>query len=205
MISPYKLASVLLRYPDAELARARPEIHAAVAALPEGPQRAGLERFCAEWGAADAAHYVEVFDLKRRASLHLTFFTHGDTRKRGMALLRLKKLYRAAGWPWESRELPDYLPGMLEFAAVAEDGRGEALLAEHRAELELLRRALHDLGSPYAHVVDAVVAELPGLDPSGWDEVRRLMREGPPTEEVGLETLQPFAPGDVMPDLEVRR
>ena len=45
------------------------------------------------------AHYVETFDLRRRASLYLTYYAHGDTRERGMALLRLKKLYRAAGLP----------------------------------------------------------------------------------------------------------
>ena len=97
---------------------------------------------CAGWtgrATALAARYVETFDLRRRASLYLTYYAHGDTRERGMALLRLKKLYRAAGLPLDCAELPDHLPVMLAFAALAPAGHGEALLAEHRAAIELLR------------------------------------------------------------------
>ena len=140
--------------------------------------------------------YVETFDLRRRASLHMTYYAHGDTRERGMALLRLKKLYRAAGLPLDSGELPDHLTVMLAFAALAPDGYGEALLAEHRPAIELLRLSLHDLGSTYAHVLDAVAALLPALSVSERSEVARLARDGPPDEAVGLE---PYGPPEAMP------
>ena len=191
---PWALLSYLLRYPDAEVAAARPELEAEVAALPEGPVRASLERFLAGW-SADPAHYVATFDLRRRASLHLTYYAHGDTRERGMALLRLKKLYRAGGLPLDSTELPDHLAIMVAFAALAPPGHGEALLAEHRASIELLRLSLHDLDSPYAHVLDALAALLPALTVSERGEVERLAREGPPEEAVGLE---PYGPPEAM-------
>lgn len=197
--TPWALLSFLLRYPDARVAAARVEVAGEVAALPEGPQRAALERFLAAWtpdATAFAARYVETFDLRRRASLHLTYYAHGDTRGRGMALLRLKKLYRAAGLPLDCAELPDHVAVMLAFAALAPPGHGEALLAEHRPALELLRLSLHDLSSPYAHVLDAVAAGLPELGVHERAEVARLAREGPPEEAVGLE---PFAPSDVVP------
>jgi len=143
-----------------------------------------------------AARYVETFDLRRRASLHLTYYAHGDTRERGMALLRLKKLYRAAGLPMESSELPDHLTVMLAFAALAAPAQGEALLAEHRPAIELLRLSLHDLQSPYAHVLDAIAAGLPALTVTERGEVARLAREGPPDEAVGLE---PYGPPEAMP------
>ena len=113
-----------------------------------------------------------------------------------MALLRLRRLYRAAGLPMTSSELPDHLPVMLAFAAVAPPGHGEALLGEHRAAIELLRLSLHDLASPYAHVLDAVAAFLPPLSVSERGEVARLAREGPPDEAVGLE---PYGPPEAMP------
>lgn len=197
--APWALLSYLLRYPTTAVAAARPELAGEVAALPNGPIRAALERFMAGWtgdGTALAARYVETFDLRRRASLELTYYAHGDTRERGMALLRLKKLYRAAGLPMESAELPDHLTVMLAFAALAPAGHGEALLAEHRPALELLRLSLHDLDSPYAHVLDAVVAPLPALTVSERSEVARLAREGPPEEAVGLE---PYGPPEAMP------
>jgi nitrate reductase delta subunit len=193
--APWALLSFVLRYPDGRVAAARGEVEAEVAALPEGDVRSALERFLDGW-TADAAHYVETFDLRRRASLHLTYYAHGDTRERGMALVRLKKLYRMAGLPMESDELPDHLTVMLAFAAVAEPGRGEALLGEHRAAIELLRLSLHDLASPYAHVLDAVAACLPPLSVKERGEVARLAREGPPEEAVGLE---PYGPPEAMP------
>jgi nitrate reductase delta subunit len=191
---PWALLSFLLRYPDARVAGARAPIEAELAALPDGPVRASLEAFMARWvddETALAARYVETFDLRRQATLELTYYAHGDTRERGMALLRLKKLYRAAGLPMESEELPDHLTVMLAFAALAPEGYGEALLAEHRPAIELLRLSLHDLGSPYAHLLDAVAACLPALGVKERSEVARLAREGPPGEAVGLE---PYGP-----------
>jgi nitrate reductase delta subunit len=198
-VKPWALLSYLLRYPGVEVAAARPELHAEVAALPRGPVRDALERFLTAWSGDQtelAAHYVETFDLRRRASLELTYYAHGDTRERGMALLRLKKLYRAAGLPMESPELPDHLTVMLAFAALVENGRGEQLLAQHRPSIELLRLSLHDLESPYAHVLDALAALLPRLTVSERSEVARLAREGPPEEAVGLE---PYGPPEAMP------
>jgi nitrate reductase delta subunit len=200
MTPPWALLSFLLRYPDERVADARDELAAEVAGLPPGPVRDALDDFMAGWtgdATALAARYVETFDLRRRASLYLTYYAHGDTRERGMALVRLKKLYRVAGFPMESDELPDHLTVMLAFAALAPPGMGEALLAEHRPAIELLRLSLHDLGSPYAHVLDAVTACLPSLSVSERGEVARLAREGPPDEAVGLE---PYGPPEAMPE-----
>lgn len=198
--APWALLSFLLRYPDEEVVGRRAEIAAAVGELADAGYRAPIDRFLAgsetDQGAAAAA-YVETFDLRRRASLNLTYYAHGDTRERGMALLRLKKLYRVAGLPLESPELPDHLAVMLAFASLAPDGYGEALLAEHLPAIELLRLSLHDLESPYAHLLDAVVAGLPPLGVAERAEVARLAREGPPDEAVGLE---PYGPPEAMPE-----
>jgi len=196
---PWALLSYLLRYPDRGLASAGPELRAEIAELPPGAVREALVRFMASWSDSHtvlAARYVETFDLRRRATLELTYYAHGDTRERGMALLRLKKLYRAAGLPLDSAELPDHLTVMLAFAALAPPGHGAAVLAQHRAGIELLRLSLHDLGSPYAHVLDAIAALLPALSVSQRSEVARLAHDGPPDEAVGLE---PYGPPEAMP------
>lgn len=198
---PYKLLSVLLRYPDERLAAAHDEIAAAVDELPRrAPEREPLERFLAYLLATEplelAQHYVETFDLRRRSSLYLGWYLHGDTRKRGMALLRLKRLYAAAGLELAADELPDYLPLVLEFAALAPPGAGETLLRENRAALELLRTNLRETESPYAELLDALCAGLPRLTALERERVRRLAADGPPSEQVGLE---PFAPPEAMP------
>jgi nitrate reductase delta subunit len=194
-----KLLSLLLQYPSEELLAARAELRGEAAELPggRGPKeiREFLEWYCATPPAELEARYVETFDFTKRASLHLTYHTFGDRRQRGMALLNLKQRYAAAGLDLLDGELPDYLPVMLEFAALAPEA-GTAALARHREALELVRAALHEAASPWALVLDAVCAGLPPLTRLQGARVRKLAAEGPPFEEVGLE---PFAPPEVMP------
>lgn len=202
----YKLSSLLLQYPDEDLRSAQREIIDLVAELPRTPAAAALERFCDWWTQTDpltvAEHYVQTLDLNKRSGLYLTFYGEGDKRERGAALLRLKRLYRAAGLPLAGTELPDYLPVMLEFAADAPPGYGEVVLREHHAALELVRLSLGEHESPYAHLIDAVCLTLGSPSASDRARVYKLAASGPPQELVGLE---PFAPPEVMPTAEARR
>jgi nitrate reductase delta subunit len=203
----YRLCSLLLSYPDEELLGARDALRGAVADLPRSAAADSLGRFLDWWERTDsveiAQHYVETIDLHKRSGLYLTFYSDGDKRERGSALLRLKRLYRAAGLPLEgTSELPDYLPVMLEFAAAASEGRGEIVLREHRAALELVRLSLRDLGSPYADLLDAICETLGAPSAAERALAGRLAASGPPQELVGLE---PFAPPEVMPEVEARR
>jgi nitrate reductase delta subunit len=188
--APYHLLSLALDYPTSDLD----------AALAAEPPDTASEPFLA-WSrerplAERQRRYVETFDLDRRATLHLTYYLLGDTRKRGLALLRLKRLYTAAGLPLDTNELPDYLPALLEFAALAPDGYGAALLEEHRLALELLRLRLAEQESPWTCLLERLCASMPRLLAPERDRLARLLAEGPPGERVGLE---PFAPPEVMP------
>jgi nitrate reductase molybdenum cofactor assembly chaperone NarJ/NarW len=202
----HKLCSLLLQYPDQELLDARVELSTAVRELPATPARDALQRFCAWWGSEDPLalqqHYVETFDLDKRCGLYLGFYGEGDRRERGSALLRLKRLYRAAGLPLEGTELPDYLPVMLEFAAAAPSGRGSIVLREHRAALELVRASLRERQTPYADVLEAVCVTVGEISAADRARGVKLAASGPPQELVGLE---PFAPPEVMPSAEARR
>ena len=190
--SPFKLASVLLQYPTTALFEGVDLLDAAAAEAPRA-SREPFGRFLAWLRSTPpdqvAKHYVETFDLRRRCALYLTYYRYGDTRKRGMAMLGFKAAYRAAGLEPDEGELPDYLPLVLDFAAL--HARGEKLLRAHRADLELLLRALRQAGSPYAGVVEAVCTQLPALRRPDLALVRRAWADGPPGEDVGLE---PFAP-----------
>jgi nitrate reductase delta subunit len=191
-VSPFKVASVLLQYPTVALFDGLGQLAEAVREGPRATQRPFgifLEWLSGTSPDTVARHYVETFDLRRRCALYLTYYRYGDTRKRGMAMVAFKAAYRAAGLSPRDDELPDYLPMVLDFAG--SHPRGEKLLRAHRADLELLLRALRDVPSPYAHVVEAVCARLPALRRPDEALVRRFWESGPPAEEVGLE---PFAP-----------
>jgi len=175
----WQAAAHLLAYPDERFWRRLPLIKEAAE-----PYFAGFLGRAAELGSGElAAHYVETFDLDRRCCLYLTYYTDGDTRRRGASLAALKGRYRAAGWELMDDELPDFLPVVLEFAAL--DPAGAALLAEHRVALELLLAALTARRSPYAHVIGTVCAALPPLTDAQRAAARRSASAGPPAETVG--------------------
>jgi nitrate reductase delta subunit len=193
----YKLASVLLQYPTGALFDGLGELGAFAATTSPRPARDAFTRFLDWLGttapAEVAQHYVQTFDLRRRCALYLTYYRYGDTRKRGLAMVAFKTAYRDAGFVPSEAELPDYLPMVLEFAALSD--RGGRLLRCRRGDVELLRRALARAESPYEDVVAAVCAQLPRLTRGELRQVLAAWETGPPREEVGLE---PFAPPDYL-------
>jgi nitrate reductase delta subunit len=166
-----------------------PDLRTAAASLP-GRLGEPLELVLAYLDSAEpsaaAAHYVETFDLRRRCCLYLSYYTHGDTRRRGLALLAFRRVYRAAGLQISDGELPDHLAAVLEFSAAGHTDAAVELLVANRAGVELLWRALVELGTPYAHAVAAVRASLPPAGPGDLKAARELAEQGPPVEQVGL-------------------
>lgn len=191
-----KLVSVLMQYPTSAHFEGLPLLCELTGQTPR-KVRDHLGTFVQWLGytAPDevARHYVKTFDLRKRCALYLTYYRYGDTRNRGMALIEFKSAYRSAGFTPDEYELPDYLPMVLDFAALCE--RGQRLLHGHRADLELLRKALDEAESPYAELLAAVLASLPALGRRELKQVLAAWQTGPPTEDVGLE---PFAPPDYM-------
>jgi nitrate reductase molybdenum cofactor assembly chaperone NarJ/NarW len=187
----WQAASLCLSYPDEALLSRGRLLRQAVseAALDQLPNFAGLldcletTRLCEL-----QTNYVEIFDLSRKYALHLSYWTDGDTRRRGEVLAGFKSRYRASGYLGNLRgELPDHLPVVLEYAAVVDPKDGAALLQEYRPSLELLRLALRDRSPAYAGIIRAICSTLPGESPRDRQAVFAIARTGPPTESVGLE------------------
>ncbi|MEU8307342.1 nitrate reductase molybdenum cofactor assembly chaperone [Actinomadura sp. NPDC048955] len=196
----FQAGSLLLSHPDPETWHERTGAVRAAAPLLQARLADPLLRFCdavegVPWVDL-AARYFATFHRTRRRTLDLTYYTDGDTRRRGASLARVKAVMREHGWEPGDGGLPDFLPTLLEFAARCGEP-GERLLAEHRPALDLLWHALDDHGSPYADVLLTVREALPG-GPTRADRaaVRELARTGPPAEAVGLEPFTP-AGGDL--------
>jgi nitrate reductase delta subunit len=183
-------ASLLLQYPDERWRASLPTVLDAVQVLPAGAPRNGLLSFIDHArhtpGAELEEHYVATFDRKRKCCLHLTWYTDGETRRRGLSLARLKALYRTHGFELQGGELPDFLPVVLEFAAQGDVTLGLQLVQEHRPAVELLRLALIDIDTPYSSVLTGLCALLPGVSPADEAAAIALARNGPPGESVGL-------------------
>lgn len=201
----WQAASLLLCYPDEELLGRLDLVQQASSELPDRvgvPLAACASALHAETLGDLEADYVDTFDNRRKHNLFLTYFAHGDTRKRGMALLRFKQTYLDSGFELTDTELPDHLCVVLEYAATIDHNRGRQLLLDHRAGLEVLRVGLVESRSPWAGAVEAVTATLPPLQGDEWEAVRQLAAAGPPEEEVGLTpyATPAFDPGPSRPD-----
>lgn len=185
----WQTASMLLEYPDAQL-MSRMDLLARVPSSLPGELAAGIqatvEHLRSQPLRTSEAEYVETFDNRRRGCLFLTYFSNGDTRKRGLALLRIKQVYTKARLELTDDELPDHLCVVLEFAATTDLRAGLKMLLDNRAGLELLRLHLTEIDSPWRGALQAVCATLPPLKGKDHEAVQRLVAEGPVEEQVGL-------------------
>jgi len=187
----WQVVSLLLDYPDEVLVSRVPMLRDVVEALPDA-QREPLTEMLDTLEQRDLRElqqeYVDTFDVTRKCSLHLTYFTQGDTRRRGVALVEFKQAYRKAGVEFDSdAELPDHLCVVLEFGAVQDCATAWHLLIRHRVGVEVLKAGLAQRGSPWLPAIQALRSTLPELDGDDQTALLRLVAEGPPKEEVGLE------------------
>lgn len=186
--------STLLDYPTPELVAGLDELSDVVADLPAA-YAVPLGRLIGHLRSTDLRalqeDYVATFDHTRRCALYLTYFAYGDTRRRGVALVQFKQAYRRGGVEFdpgeEGGELPDHLCAVLQFGATVDPDGAWRLLLDHRAGVEMLRLALAKAGSPWHDAVVALCDTLPVLRGDEADAVARLIAEGPPAEQVGLQ------------------
>nr|WP_272876086.1 nitrate reductase molybdenum cofactor assembly chaperone [Neoroseomonas soli] len=157
-----------MRYPDEALRADLPDVMEAIpgAGFSDRDRRA-LERLVRRLGTGDPLDrqedFVRLFDRGRSTSLHLFEHVHGDTRNRGPAMVELVALYDANGFAMSGNELPDYLPLVLEFCAVAPAETTANLLAQAGPLLQQIHAKLMSRGLPssrgYAAVLAGVLSE----------------------------------------------
>jgi len=115
-----KLIGVLMDYPQDELWQHREELIAAADNPQLSKQRqAEFNEFVRillntdPFAAQDA--WLSSFERGRSMSLLLFEHIHGESRDRGQAMVDLIDTYRNHGFELAAKELPDYLPLLLEY------------------------------------------------------------------------------------------
>ena len=187
----HQAASWCLGYPDQKVYDQLPVLRTALAEQPPSEVVSHLIRFLDHVDRTEPAdlvqEYIDLFDLSRKYTLYLSYWTDGDTRRRGEALGKFKQRYRDSGFLVDTGgELPDHLPLVLEYAAIADPVQGKELMQEYRASLELIRLALIERATPYAEILIAVCQTLPGPSPQDRYAAMAIASAGPPVESVGL-------------------
>jgi len=163
----FKLLSVLLDYPgDSMLAALRELAGDDARALVAGVDDVGVlsEIECREVAAFVStllerdtteaqAEYVQTFDLTAEHSLHLTHHLFGEEKSRGPALIDLGEFYRSYGLKADEKELPDFLPVILEFVSTLNLDEARVFLADVAKVLKVLADNLEKSGSSYTPLV----------------------------------------------------
>ena len=164
MTGGFKVLSLLLSYPTADLQRSAGDMRAALSteALLTERMHPGLYALIDQLAARDLydlqERYVFLFDRTRSLSLHLFEHVHGESRDRGQALVDLQALYESHGLVVQARELPDYLPLFLEFLATLPLDEACGLLSQPLHVLTALHERLVKRRSDYAPVFTALAA-----------------------------------------------
>ena len=157
-----KLLGVLVDYPSEALWSHREELLSACGspALPADRQRqlAGfIDDLLALDPMAAQARWLDLFDRGRSMSLLLFEHIHGESRDRGQAMVDLIETYRGNGFELDCRELPDYLPLVLEYLSQRPAAEVGDWLGHVSHILELLAARAGERESRYALLFEVLV------------------------------------------------
>lgn len=98
-------------------------------------------------------NYVNTFDMVPEHDLHLTHHIFGDDRGRGPALVDLSEHYKAAGLDIAEKEIPDFLPLILEYVSTLDDMGARVFLGDAAKVVTVLAANLEKAESPYAKLI----------------------------------------------------
>ncbi len=150
------ILSALLRYPDAELQSAAPDMATALRedGVLAAAQLSSLMPLITDLANGDLLDlqeaYVGLFDRGRAHSLHLFEHVHGESRDRGQAMVDLRDRYDAQGLEITANELPDYLPMFLEYLSTLPPAQALEELAQPGLIIAALAERLKEKSPAYA-------------------------------------------------------
>lgn len=155
----------LLRYPDEELKMLVKEWS------PRNPAELTAAAPFLEYAASTPlldmqADFVRYFDLNPSASLYLTSHAYGNSPLQGRALAAFTELYRDTGCLPSGDEMPDYLPMVLEFLAVAPPWAAVCLCEKFTPVVQNISASLEQEQSPWAGLLSAAAQVMQHCIPS---------------------------------------
>lgn len=183
-----RIVSRLMSYPSADLQAAVPKMCETLQSdtLLGKPQREAVQALARDLGQRPLTEiqedYVRLFDRGRALSLHLFEHVHGESRDRGQAMVDLLELYRRGGLELDARELPDYLPLMLEFLSTRPAEEATELLGDAMAIVILLGARLRQRESDYAVLFESLEAAFGSLEEA--DQLRETAAQEGPDETI---------------------
>ncbi|EMY5507567.1 nitrate reductase molybdenum cofactor assembly chaperone [Bacillus sp. FSL L8-0642] len=157
----FSCSSFLLSYPELGWREAVTELKEEIAVIEQADVKSSLTEFVKH--ALDKTNdqlidsYVYTFDFGKKTNMYLTYMNTGEQRERGIELLELKQHYKKSGFSVTDKELPDYLPLLLEFFANANEQDSEPIMSKYKENIQALHVQLKEADSMYEPILAAVL------------------------------------------------
>ena len=162
-----QIAAFLLEYPDAAWWEALPEYRAAAQELQTPQSRdvfLDLFDYVEQCGRKEyEREYVRKFDFSQNTNLYLTTHNRTDFGKQANEMHDFKQLFLESGFDLQ-KELPDYLPALLELAVTVESAQAKKILDTARPKIELLRDRFIEAKLPQVFLLDIILSQSTTLE-----------------------------------------
>ncbi|SHK82262.1 respiratory nitrate reductase chaperone NarJ [Selenomonas ruminantium] len=102
--------------------------------------------------------YVRTFEFSNNTNLYLTMHDRTDFGKQAREMLEFKNLFLDNGYDL-NKELPDFLPALLELAAHLPAAEACKVLARMQPKVELLRQRFVEARLAHTFLLDVILTE----------------------------------------------
>lgn len=165
----FKIAAYLLEYPDEAWRSEFDEYRRAASELSNVQVRDVFKdyfEYVEQMGAKEyEQQYVRRFDFSQNTNLYLTTHNRTDFGKQSTEMHEYKQLFLENGYDLQ-KELPDYLPALLELAATVERDAARKIFSTARSKIELLRERFIEAKLPQVFLLDVVLSQESALEVS---------------------------------------
>ncbi|WP_458412860.1 nitrate reductase molybdenum cofactor assembly chaperone [Schinkia sp. CFF1] len=160
----FQLCSYLLGYPNQEYLESLQDVVDEVETMSNAEIKNELLTYCQKANKNKITNlvssYINTFDFGKKTNLYITYMSNGEQRERGMELLFLKNYYKLHGFNVTDKELPDYLPIMLEFAGLIDAASAKPVFERYLTNIEEISKNLNSEYNLYGHLLKAVLLAL---------------------------------------------
>lgn len=161
-----KITAQLLEYPDENWWNDLPEYRAAAEDLKPQVRDVFLDLidYAEQLGRKEyESQYVRSFDFSQNTNLYLTTHNRTDFGKQATEMHEYKKLFLDNGFDLQ-KELPDYLPALLELATAVEREQAKKILDTARPKIELLRDRFIEAKLAQVFLLDIILSQISALE-----------------------------------------
>ncbi len=107
--------------------------------------------------------YVRTFEFSGNTNLYLTMHDRTDFGKQAREMLEFKNLFLDNGFDLD-KELPDFLPAILELSASLPEEQASKVLTAARPKIELLRQRFVEGRLAHTFLLDVILTEADELE-----------------------------------------